>query len=213
MTDTTEFEQFMAKYQDMVFSTACRLLGNQTDAQDISQVVFFKAFQHFGELAENPAAGGWLKTATRNLSLNHLTRYRARWRFFSEFQREDGEDSNFANELPAPSTSDDNTDQRELLESVIQKLPPAQRVPLVLFHFEQLSYEEIASHLGSSLSKVKTDIHRARLTLKRYINPGLLQELQGEPAPRNTSAERQPPRFKPQDPPFARYALRYEPGF
>jgi RNA polymerase sigma-70 factor (ECF subfamily) len=203
----------MAKYQDMVFSTACRLLGNQADAQDISQVVFLKAFQHFADLAENPAAGGWLKTTCTNLSLNHLTRYRARWRFFSEFRRDDDDESHFAEDLPAPPTSDENADRRALLESLIQKLPAAQRVPLVLFHFEQLGYDEIARRLRVSLSKVKTDIHRARLKLKGYIKPELLQELQGEPAPSSRSTERQAPRFKPQDPPFARYALRYEPGF
>ena len=80
MTETTQFELFMAKYQDMVFSTACRLCGNPTDAQDISQVVFLKAFERFAEMQNNPSAGGWLKTTATNLSLNHITRYRNRRR-------------------------------------------------------------------------------------------------------------------------------------
>jgi RNA polymerase sigma-70 factor (ECF subfamily) len=214
MTSTDQFALFMAKYQDMVFSTACRLLGNQTDAQDISQNVFLKAYQHFADLAQNPAAGGWLKTTTTNLSLNHLSRYRARWRFFSEFRRED-DDADFSDELPAPPSFEEtlpDADYCELLESVIQKLPSAQRVPLVLYHFEELSYEEIAQRLGVSLSKVKTDIHRARLALKKYLKPDILKELQGEPAPRRSTL---PPESNPRrtDPPFAQYALRYEPGF
>jgi RNA polymerase sigma-70 factor (ECF subfamily) len=216
MTNTDQFALFMAKYQDMVFSTACRLIGNQADAQDISQNVFLKAYQHFAQLADNPAAGGWLKTTATNLSLNHLSRYRARWRFFSEFRREE-EDADFSDHLPAPPSFEESlpdSDYRALLDAVIQKLPNAQRLPLVLYHFEELSYDEIAARLRISLSKVKTDIHRARQALKKYLKPELLRELQGEPAPQSPGTPT-PPEIRPRrnEPPFAQYALRYEPGF
>ena len=55
------------------------------------------------------------------------------------------------------------------MERALARLPERQRVPLVLFHFEELSYEEIASKLGASLSKVKTDIHRARTALAAHL--------------------------------------------
>ena len=48
MTSTDEFEVFMRNYQNMVFSTAIRLVGNESDALDVSQEVFVKAFDHFG---------------------------------------------------------------------------------------------------------------------------------------------------------------------
>ena len=48
------------------------------------------------------------------------------------------------------------------MELAIRKLPDAQRVPLVLFHFQDMSYEEIAAKLHVSLAKVKSDIHRGR---------------------------------------------------
>ena len=50
MTEPNQFEEFMRAYQNMVFSTAVRLLGNETDADDISQEVFLKAHAHFAEL-------------------------------------------------------------------------------------------------------------------------------------------------------------------
>ena len=56
------------------------------------------------------------------------------------------------------------------LEAAIRALPDHQRVPLVLFHFEDASYQEIASTLGVSLGKVKTDIHRGREALKRILD-------------------------------------------
>ena len=163
----------MKNYQDMVFSTAWRILGNGTEAEDIAQEAFLKAYEHFEQLSTSPTAGGWLKTVTRNLSLNHLTRYRARWRFFSEYEKEEDEaGEGFVASLPAPETHTatvDGADQRAIIESALEKLPTAQRVPLVLYHFESLSYEEIAAQLKCSLGKVKTDIHRAREALRRRL--------------------------------------------
>src|SRR5688572_27957202 len=58
---------------------------------------------------------------------------------------------------------------REQLERALRELPDHQRVPLVLFHFEQASYQEIAEALGVSIGKVKTDIHRGREALKPLL--------------------------------------------
>jgi RNA polymerase sigma-70 factor (ECF subfamily) len=175
MTELEKFEVFMKNYQDMVYGTAMRMLGNPTDAEDIAQTVFLKAYEAFGSLAQSQSAGGWLKTVTTNLCLNHLTRYRNRWRFFSDMKtEEDGPE--FADTVAAPETLERGlaeADHRQLLETALHKLPHAQRVPLVMFHFDDLPYEEIADKLGVSLSKVKTDIHRGRLALKRYLQPKL----------------------------------------
>ena len=172
MTNAESFEAFVRRYQDMVFATAVRLLGNPADAEDAAQTVFLRAFEHYGQLAGNPAAGGWLKTTARNVCLNHLSRYRARWRFFSEIdpdretgeRYEDGLESRVSRAI-----EDEDVDRSERLERAIHHLPDAQRVPLVLFHFEELSYDEIARTLGVSLAKVKTDIHRARQALRRLL--------------------------------------------
>src|SRR6188508_1619824 len=89
MTDAAQFEAFVRRYQDMVFATAVRLLGNASDAEDAAQTVFLKAYERFEDLASSPAAPGWLQTTTRNVCLNHLSRYRLRWRLFSEMHPED----------------------------------------------------------------------------------------------------------------------------
>src|ERR1700723_4251746 len=81
-----EFTMFMRAYQDMVFSTAARLAGNDAQAEDIAQEVFIKAYEHFSDLRGSVTAGGWLQTVTTNLTLNYLSRYRKRWRLFSEMR-------------------------------------------------------------------------------------------------------------------------------
>lgn len=172
MNENQNFEQFMRNYQNMVFSTAIRLLANEAEAQDISQEVFLKAYDRFEELQSSPTAGGWLKTVATNMCLNHLSRYRKRWTFFSEMFSHDAEEDQPAFDIPAPELTGDylnEADQRKILEDALAKLPPTQRVPLVLYHFENRSYEEIAETLKVSLSKVKTDIFRGREALKKKL--------------------------------------------
>jgi RNA polymerase sigma-70 factor (ECF subfamily) len=172
MDDLQQFEAFMRAYQDMVYGTAVRLVGSPAEAQDISQEVFLKAYERFSEIGQSPTAGGWLKTVARNLALNHLTRYRARWNFFSELAAPGQDDHDPVADLPAPNLESERWDadaRNRWVEAGLARLPAGQRIPLVLYHFEDLSYEEIATQLKISLSKVKTDIHRGRESLKRHL--------------------------------------------
>jgi RNA polymerase sigma-70 factor (ECF subfamily) len=179
MTEAQPFEAFMRNYQNMVFSTAMRLVANQAEAEDIAQEVFLKAYERFGELRESPTAGGWLRTVATNMSLNHLSRYRSRWSFFSELFSGGGEEDEYELEFAAPENVEEelaNADRRALVEQALQKLPPAQRVPLVLYHLEELSYEEIAVKLRVSLGKVKTDIFRGREALRMKLRTRIGEE-------------------------------------
>src|SRR6185436_7642691 len=109
MTDADRFEAFVLAYQDLVYATAARLLGNSREAEDIAQTVFLKAFQHFAQLEANPAAPGWLKTVATNLCLNHLTRHRSRWRLFSEMRREGHEEEHVEYEATLASNEESVT--------------------------------------------------------------------------------------------------------
>ena len=158
----------------MVFATALRLLGNRSDAEDIAQQVFLRAFQRFAEIGPSPSVPGWLKTVTRNACLNHLSRYRRRWRFFSELASTDASGDLEAFD-PGPSPAEgpaqlvERAGRHEQLEQALLRLPDHQRVPLVLFHFDEMSYHDIAATLGVSLAKVKTDIHRGREALRKDL--------------------------------------------
>lgn len=176
MTDPAQFEIFLRDYQDMAYHTAWRLLGNEAEAQDVVQEAFLRAWEHWEDLAGSPTAGGWLKTVTRNLCLNHLERYRARWKMFSDLKSADADDDEpgLESTFAAPETLAGQlltADQQTVLEDALAKLPPDQRTALVLYHFEDLDYVEIAARLGVSLGKVKTDIHRARQALYKKLQP------------------------------------------
>ena len=170
----------MRNYQNMVFGTAMRLVANQSEAEDISQEVFLKAYERFDELRDSPTVGGWLKTVATNMSLNYLSRYRARWSFFSEMFHRSSEEEEQEIEFEAPQNLEEDVaqaDRHQLVEQALRKLPEAQRVPLVLYHLEGLKYEEIAARLKVSLGKVKTDIFRGREALRKKLQLQLAEEI------------------------------------
>jgi|SRR6478736_7552532 RNA polymerase sigma-70 factor (ECF subfamily) len=167
-----EFTKFMRTYQNMVFSTAARLSGNDAQAEDIAQEVFLRAHRKFDELKDNPRAAGWLKTVATNLTFTHLTRYRKRWVFFSQMQSaDDGDDDPVLDFASDESVVEEvrGDERHEYVEAALRELPEHQRVPLVLYHFEEMPYEDIARRLNVSLPKVKTDIHRARQALSKVL--------------------------------------------
>lgn len=172
VTAPIDFTTFMRNYQDMVFSTAVRLVANEAQAEDISQEVFIKAHEHWENLRGSPTAGGWLKTVATNLSINHIQRYKKRWSFFSDLVHRSDEGDEREVEFAAPDTffhEMDASERRARLEEALEKLPDHQRIPLVLFHFEEMPYEDIAKKLRVSLSKVKTDILRGREALAKIL--------------------------------------------
>ena len=163
----------MRKYQDMVYSTAARLTNDPAQAEDIAQAVFLKAYERFDELAGAPTAPGWLKTVATNLSLNHLSRYRKRLSFLGDWKRDDEDDeAELGAEFATDATQFDviaDTERQQLVERALQSLPEHQRVPLVLFHFSEMPYQDIAAQLKVSVAKVKTDIFRARAALLKHV--------------------------------------------
>ncbi len=167
--DAARFEAFLLEFQDMVYATAVRLLGNPAEAEDVAQTVFLKAFERFDQIGTSPTAAGWLKTVTTNACLNHLSRYRNRWRFFSELGEADAHRVDVRTSGPQDLGTSGPQDLNSLLDLALRRLPPHQRVPIVLFHFDDLSYQQIAERLGVSVGKVKTDIHRGRETLRAAL--------------------------------------------
>src|SRR5271155_2611681 len=116
---TAEFTTFMRAYQDMVFSTAARLAGNDEQAEDIAQEVFIRAYQHFADLRGSVTAGGWVENGTPKPPPNYLNRYRKRWRLFSEMRpAAAADDEDFAEiewEVPDTLLQDLGAEQRRAL--------------------------------------------------------------------------------------------------
>lgn len=162
MTAPAAFEDFVRSYQDMVYTTALRLLKDPASSEDVAQETFLKAWERFSEVRGYESPGGWLKTVAGNLALNRLTRERGRWQPLEDAPEPE-------DPAPAAATELEARGRRESLEAALAALPGHQRVPLILFHFHDLAYETIAEKLGVSVAKLKTDIFRGRQALRRAL--------------------------------------------
>lgn len=175
MTAHEPFEAFVAAHQHLVFGTALRLLGDPAEAEDIAQSVFLKAYERFDAL-QGPEATGWLRTVATNLCLNHLSRHRTRWVLWSTLSRADDDP---VDDWPDPRQQPIDADliareSQSALQAALLALPDHQRVPLVLVHFHDMRYDEVARHLRVPLTKVRSDIFRGRQALRRALAPSPL---------------------------------------
>ena len=157
------FTEFVREHQDMVYSTAMRIVADPHEAEDIAQRVFVQAWSRFEELQGHENPGGWLRLTARNLSINHVRRHSKRRHLrgtAEELPRDDNEGTDDHEWLYA---------QADLIKSALARLPGRLRAPLVLFYYEDMDYESIAAALRCSIGKVKPDVFRARAGRKEIL--------------------------------------------
>lgn len=167
--DHAAFRTLVERHQNAVIGTVAKMLGNATDAEDISQQVFLRIWRHAAKYRPDAKFTTYLFTITRNLVFNE-TRRRGRKKEISSDERE--EDSHLVIAASPERQPDAELLQAELQQAVdaaIAALPETQRMAVVLRRYEQLSYEEIADVLHLSVSAVKSLLFRARTALRESL--------------------------------------------
>lgn len=161
---TSEFRKLVEQYHQPVFRFARNLIGDEHDAEDITQEVFLSAFDHLASYnAKRASLQTWLFTIARNRCVNYLKRSRPVI---------DGE--TIANTLPA--TSHDDCARNEFwsrLDAALDALPIEQKMAFVLAEIEGLAYADIAHIERTTLGTVKSRIHRAKQRLRSVLAPTL----------------------------------------
>lgn len=166
------FEVLIATHRDMVLGTAVRLLDNQAEAQDVAQEVFLRLWRHYPDRVRARSVAAWLRTVTRNLCNNHLGRYRARCKTFTDLTANGWAESDTWGEYSSVDTADSDRlsyDRRALISGALVHLKPGQRAALELFHLDEIAYPEIARRLGITPGKAKTDAFRGRASLRKRL--------------------------------------------
>jgi RNA polymerase sigma-70 factor (ECF subfamily) len=168
--DTSAFEQVIERHQALVAGTAARMLGSNSDVDDIAQQVFIRVWKSARRYVPRAKFTTWLLKITRNLVFNELRR--ARRRAHVPLQLEPGaEEIPLKDETnPAPDTSLLEEELQRAIEEAIMQLPESQRMALVLRRYEQLSYEQIAEVLDLSVPAVKSVLFRARTELRSRLS-------------------------------------------
>ncbi|MEO5715838.1 MAG: sigma-70 family RNA polymerase sigma factor [Luteolibacter sp.] len=173
--DHTAFRQLVERHQDAVIGTVAKMLGNASESEDIAQQVFLRIWRNAKRYRPDAKFTTYLFTITRNLVFNE-TRRKSRKKEVSSDERE--ENSNLTVEASPDRQPDAEILQAELQQKVdeaIASLPEAQRMAVILRRYEQLSYEEIATVLGLSVSAVKSLLFRARTSLREALSDYLAE--------------------------------------
>ena len=168
--DTSAFEKVIERHQALVAGTAARMLGSNSDVEDIAQQVFIRVWKSARRYVPRAKFTTWLLKITRNLVFNELRR--AKRRAQVPLQSEPGaEEIPLKDETnPAPDASLLEDELQRAIEEAITQLPESQRMALVLRRYEQLSYEEISEVLDLSVPAVKSVLFRARTELRTRLN-------------------------------------------
>ena len=161
------FEQAVAEHKDLVFSYAFYYLGNRQEAEDVTQDVLVKLWQHWGELPTD-AIAKWLNRVTRNASIDLLRKRTRQQRLVVD----DGE-GELVEAAPAaddgPHALAQANDFAQLLRAALAALPEPYKTPMILREIQELSYREIGESLDQPIGTIKTHVHRGRRMLRERL--------------------------------------------
>src|SRR4051794_22118759 len=167
--DTAAFEELIERHQSLVIGTVARMLGSNSEIEDIAQQVFIRVWRSASRYVPRAKFTTWLMKITRNLVFNEMRRSKRHAGI--PLEPESGK------EIPTTKTEaaegpDATLLERELeqaIEKAIAALPETQRMAIVLRRYEGVSYEEIADILDLSVPAVKSVLFRARTELRERL--------------------------------------------
>jgi len=157
--DVRAFERVYRRHVPRIHSTAVRMLGAE-EADDATQDVFVRAWQRLGQFRGDSAFGTWLFRLAVNVMLSRREVVATR-------HRRHVEDAEVINTLSSPSGSPELSMD---FEAAMQRLPPGMRQIFVLHDIEGYKHDEIAEMLGIAQGTSKSQLHRVRMVLRRYLD-------------------------------------------
>jgi len=161
------------QYSRHIYRLGVSITGNHHDAEDVLQEASLKAYRAIAEFQGNSRFYTWLVRIAVNVALGKL-RKRALWKESSLDESRESEDGSYI-PLEIESWGEDpekaclNSDLRQILSEVIQKLDPKSRTIFTLRDIEKFSIEETARLLGLTIPVVKTRLLRSRLKLREEL--------------------------------------------
>jgi RNA polymerase sigma-70 factor (ECF subfamily) len=165
--ETSEYRHLVERHQRSVFRFAWNLIGDEHEAEDITQEVFVAAFRRLGSYDSRLAAlQTWLLTITRNRCINYLKR-----------KRPAVGDNAIRNSIKSPGSNDSERESFwRALTAALARLPLKQKTAFVLAEIEQLTYAEIAMIEATTCGTVKSRVHRAKQRLRAVLAPTMRED-------------------------------------
>jgi RNA polymerase sigma-70 factor (ECF subfamily) len=162
--DMGAFEELYNRHHRRVYSLCLRMLQNPVEAEDLTQEVFIQLYRKIGSFRGDSAFTTWLHRMTVNQVLMHFRKRSVKF----EKTTEEGETP-----IQVVSGTEDPNRMKIIdkiaLDNAIEQLPPGYRSVFVLHDIEGYEHEEIANLLGCSVGTSKSQLHKARLKLRRLL--------------------------------------------
>ncbi|AHF16138.1 RNA polymerase sigma factor [Niabella soli] len=159
--DLRAFELLVKEYEQLVFYIVNRLVDNKTDTEDIAQEVFIKVYNNLEKFSFQSKLSTWVARIAYHTALNYIRDHKKQGR--SEIT----EEVYFTTETPERLS-----EQKDILgyvHKLIEGMPVAYRSVVTLYHFNEMSYEEIRQITGMPEGTVKNYLFRARKILKEKL--------------------------------------------
>ena len=168
--DTAAFEELVERHQMLVIGTVARMLGSNSDVDDIAQQVFIRVWKSAGRYVPRAKFTTWLLKITRNLVFNELRRSKRRAHIPIQMDP-DAEEIPLKDEgTQAPDAAALEKELQEAIDRAIARLPETQRMAVILRRYEDMSYEQISDVLDISVPAVKSVLFRARTELRERLS-------------------------------------------
>ena len=163
--DQEAFSSLVEKYKDPVFNVAYRMLGNPTEAEDVAQEAFVRAYTQLHTYKEAHRFSTWLLSIASHLSIDQLRRRR-----FLALPLENVPFLEWIADVgPGPEQSALRHETADDMQRILDTLPVKYRAVLLLRYWHDFSYEEIAHTLDLTPALVKARLHRARELVARTM--------------------------------------------
>jgi RNA polymerase sigma-70 factor (ECF subfamily) len=171
--DKKAYDLLVLKYQHKIIQLVNRYLKDPSEAQDVAQEAFIKAYRALGSFRGDSAFYTWLYRIAINTAKNYLVS-RSRRNSNYEVDIQDAEVFENAPQLQGMETPERlllNQDIVDTIKSAIDSLPEEMRMAIMLREFEGMSYEEIAEAMDCPVGTVRSRIFRAREAIDSKLNP------------------------------------------
>ncbi len=175
--DKEAFGQLIDAYQIPVYNLAYRMLNNSGEAEEAAQEAFIRAYTRLESYNPDHKFSTWLLSITSNYCIDLLRKRRAI--FLSIDEPLGAHPALRSDKIKEPEAQVTLNEQQEMVQSLLEDLPDEYRQAVVLRYWYELSYEEIADSMETTVSAIKSRLFRARKLLAEIgVKKGLISALE-----------------------------------
>lgn len=164
--DEAAFTALVEAYQSPIYNLCYRMLGEAGEAEDAAQETFLRAYSQLASYDAGRSFKTWLFSIANHHCIDRLRKRRLTWLSLDD---DLPPHPALQEQAPGPEEASVRREQTEMMQALLAKLPPDDRAVVVLRYWYDLSYEEMAEATHTTVSAVKSRLHRARGHLGEHM--------------------------------------------